>query len=249
MDLKLTLNPSKDHRMDTKKLRHHVGKNTACVVGIAGTTSLGTIDPIPEIAEICQNEHIFFHVDAAFGGFIIPFLHQLGYPKTPFDFRLPGVSSITLDPHKMGCSVIPSGILILRDKEWIKAISVPSPCISTKTQESILGTRPGAAAAATYAVMKHLGQEGYQQIAKKCIELTQYAAKKLQDHGFTLVTTPQLNVIGIQVKNPAHTIKKLTEKQWKIGYDPDIGCLRLVIMPHVKKRLINLFISDLTHVI
>jgi hypothetical protein len=56
-------------------------------------------------------------------------------------------------------------------------------------------------------------------------------------------------VIGIRVQNPPKVIDELAKKKWKIGYDPHNDCLRLVVMPHVKKRLINMFITDLTKVV
>jgi tyrosine decarboxylase/aspartate 1-decarboxylase len=249
LELKLRVVPTKGYRMDVHKVQKFLGNNTACVIAVAGTTGLGMIDPIPDIADICYDENIFFHVDAAFGGFIIPFLQKLGYPLPAFDFTLPGVSSVSLDPHKMGCSVIPSGLLFIRENKWFEAISVSSPYISTKRQSSIVGTRPGASVAATYAVMRHLGQEGYIDIAKKCMDLTHYTQHSLKKSGFLLVTDPVLNVIGICVKNPARVAKKLMGKGWMIGYDAQLGCLRLVIMPHVKKRLINSFITDLLDVV
>jgi len=67
---------------------------------------------------------IFFHVDAAFGGFIIPFLKELNYDVPDFDFQLKGVSTISLDAHKMGYSAIPLGTLAIKDEKWLDEISV-----------------------------------------------------------------------------------------------------------------------------
>ena len=81
---------------------------------MAGTTEFGQVDPVEEIGRIAEEKDVFFHVDAAFGGFVIPFLE--GCPLK-FDFAVPGVSSIAIDPHKMGMSTIPSGGLLYRNEE------------------------------------------------------------------------------------------------------------------------------------
>ncbi len=249
LQLKLRSVPTKKYQMDIHKIPKLINDNTAGVVAVAGTTGLGIIDPIPDIADFCQDEKLFFHVDAAFGGFIIPFLQKNGYSLPQFDFELPGVSSISLDPHKMGCSVIPSGLFIIRNKKWFDAISVDTPYISAKKQASLSGTRPGASVAATYAVMRHLGQEGYIKMAKRCIDLTLYTKKSLQKSGFSLITEPPLNILGIQVPKPYQVSQKLKKKGWSISYNAQLHCLRLVIMPHIKKRLIDQFITDLQEVI
>lgn len=70
------------------------------------------IDPIPEISDICHDNNIFLHIDATFGGFIIPFLKELGYDLHDFDFKLKGVSSISVDGHEMGGCAIPLGFYL-----------------------------------------------------------------------------------------------------------------------------------------
>ncbi len=249
LKLKLRIVPTQKYQMDVHKIANLVNDHTAGVMAVAGTTGLGIIDPIPDIANLCHEENLFFHVDAAFGGFIIPFLKKQGYPLPQFDFALPGVSSISLDPHKMGCSVIPSGLFFIREKKWFEAISVDTPYISAKKQASLSGTRPGASVAATYAVMRHLGQEGYIDMAKRCIDLTLYTKKVLQQSGFSLITDPPLNILGIQVSKPFQVSQKLLKKGWSISYNTQLHCLRLVIMPHIKKRLIDQFVTDLQDVI
>ena len=249
MGLKIKVLPSKNYVADAEMLRKAISRDTACVVGIAGTTNLGLIDPIEEMGEICEKKDVFFHVDAAFGGFVIPFLQEMGYTKKKFDFEVNGVSSISVDPHKMGMSVIPSGILLLRKREWLDVISVESACTHTRKQMSILGTRPGASAAATYAVMKYLGKEGYMDVVKRCMAATAYAEKKLTEEGFELVVKPETNLIGVKVKDAGKIAEKLSAIGWKVGVDEENGFIRIVFMPHVKKRLIGEFVKDFKSVL
>ena len=96
---------------------------------------------------------------------MIPFLEK----SYPFDFKIPGVTSIAIDPHKMGLSTIPSGALLFRSPSFLDSLKVNTPYLTTKSQYTLTGTRSGASAAATYAVMKHLGREGYVKNVQYCI--------------------------------------------------------------------------------
>lgn len=96
-------------RMDTEAVDGLVDNDTIAIVGgVVGTTEYGVVDPIARLSEIALDRDVFLHVDAAFGGMVVPFLDS---PPVPFDFSLPpGVSSISVDPpHKMGMSTIPAG--------------------------------------------------------------------------------------------------------------------------------------------
>jgi tyrosine decarboxylase/aspartate 1-decarboxylase len=222
-----------------------IHKETAAVIGIAGSTELGTIDPIPELSDICSDEHIFLHVDAAFGGFVVPFLKELHYMVPDFDFQLKGVSTISIDSHKMGYSAIPLGTLMIRQKNWLESISVESPYINSEKQAGILGTRSGAPVAAAYAVAQYLGYEGYKQVVKSCMDMTRYTEKRTTELGLSLVTKPTMNVLGIQLKKPGQIVKKLSEHGWRVNKIERLSCIRLVLMPQITKQIIDEFIPVL----
>lgn len=246
MDIKLTyISLNNDYTMDIKSLKKKINNKTAAVVGLAGSSELGTIDFISEINEICNDENIFLHVDAAFGGFVIPFLKELGYKVNDFDFKLKGVSSISIDAHKMGYSAIPLGVLMIRNKNWLDEISVNTPYISIKKQAGILATRSGGPVAAAYAVAKYLGKDGYRNLIKKCMNNTFYAERKIKDLGLNLVIKPTMNVLGIKVKKPTELVNKLTYYKWKVNKMDRLSAIRIVIMPHVNKKIIDEFILDL----
>ncbi len=246
MNMKLKPIPlSRSFTMDVSQIRKKVTSNTAAVVGIAGSTDLGNIDPIPEIAEFCDDQHIFLHVDAAFGGFVIPFLQNLGYTLPKFDFMVDGVSSISIDAHKMGYAAIPLGIVIFKEKTWLDEISVRSQCISSKKQAGILGTRSGGPVAAAYAVSRYLGVEGYTQVVQGCMQTTQYAVERIRSIGLSLVTEPMLNVIAVKLKNPSKVEKALEEKGWKVNSIDHLSSVRIVCMPQITKAIIDEFIPVL----
>jgi len=249
MDIKLVQIPlNRDYLMDITKLKKMINKDTAAIIGIAGSTELGTIDSIPELSEICINENIFLHIDAAFGGFVIPFLKQLNNNIPNFDFLLKGVSSISIDAHKMGYSAIPLGILIIRNKKWLDEISVKTPYISSNKQAGLLATRSGGPVAAAYAVSKYLGKEGYKKLIKECMSTTDYTEKKIRNLGLNLVVKPTMNVLGVKLKNPSAVVKKLTMFGWKVNKMERLSAIRIVLMPQITKEIIDDFIPDLEKV-
>jgi tyrosine decarboxylase/aspartate 1-decarboxylase len=246
MDMKLREAPlTNEYVMDIMKMKKMIHAGTAAVIGIAGSTELGTIDPIPELSDICSDEHIFLHVDAAFGGFVIPFLRELHYNVPEFDFTLKGVSTISIDSHKMGYSAIPLGTLMIRQKHWLESISVESPYISSEKQAGILGTRSGAPVAAAYAISQYLGLKGYKKVVKSCMDVTRYTEKRITDLGLSLVMKPTMNVLGLQLKKPSQIVKKLSEKGWRVNKVERLSCIRFVLMPQITKQIIDEFIPVL----
>lgn len=239
----VVVNLDENYRMDIDDAKRKFSDNTCAVVGIAGTTELGVIDPLQELSDICK-ENYYLHVDAAFGGFVIPFLKELGYDRPEFDFKLKGVCSIAVDPHKMGLATIPAGALLVRDEKYFEHITRETPYLIGK-QTCLAGTRCSAGVASTYAVMKYLGRNGYKKIVKNCMEATEYLCERVGELGMTLAIKPIMNIVGIKVTNPERIIKKLSRKNWKISMAKEPECLRIVVMPHVTKKVINKFIPDL----
>lgn len=231
------------HCVNVSDVAAKVNENTVAIVGIAGTTEYGTIDDIEGLSEIATMENLFLHVDSAFGGLVIPFLKELGYDVEKFDFSLNGVTSITVDPHKMGLVAIPSGCILLRDAALLKSIETVSPYLIEKRQHTVVGTRPGASVAVTYAVLKHMGRRGYRDVVKKCMYKTLRLYEGLKKAGMDTVA-PTMNVLVFSHEAQEEISGKLIEKGWIISRT-GAGEIRLVIMPHFKDEMVGGFIKDL----
>ena len=238
-------------QVDVAAVRKAIGPKTVAVVGIAGTTGLGVVDPIGELSELASEENLYFHVDAAFGGFVLPFLEDLGFSVPEFDFAVPGVCSITIDPHKMGLAPIPAGGILFRDESLRKTVSWDIPYLSggETEQATLVGTRSGASAIAVWTVMKHFGREGYRKIVKNCMHLTLKLAKEAQKiKGLSTVTQPTMNVLGL--KSNTLDIRRVTEelrlRKWAVSLFPHH--IRIVVMPHIKKQHIEQFLEDLNSI-
>lgn len=233
----------KEYCVDVSDVSELVNDNTAAIVGIAGNTEYGAIDDIEALSKIAVAHDVFLHVDAAFGGLVIPFLEELGYATKRFDFKVSGVSSITVDPHKMGLSPIPSGCLLLRDKSYLKRIETQSPYLTEKRQYVLSGTRSGASAAAVYAVLCHLGREGYRQTVKNCMNITMELYMELKKLELDVIK-PVMNILVFDHENNRKIQEGLRELGWNVSMTTK-GEIRLVIMPHVTEESINAFIGDL----
>jgi len=230
--------------MDISQAEDRIGNETAAVVGVAGTTELGVVDPISELSSLCQ-DGIHLHVDAAFGGFVLPFLEELGREVPPFDFSLERVSTITCDPHKMGRSTIPSGVLMARDRDIFNRIAVESPYLTQFTHNTLLGTRNSASVAATWAVMNHMGRKGYVNQVRSCMKVTDMISRRITKMGLDIVVPPVTNLLGIRLNDPAAVESAMTEKGWYLSKAHNPCCLRLVVMPHVSRDSANALLEDL----
>jgi tyrosine decarboxylase/aspartate 1-decarboxylase len=238
-------------QMDVKAAEKAVTSKTVAIVGVAGSTGLGVVDPLGELSEVASANNVYLHVDAAFGGFVLPFLKELGYEPLDFDFSLPSVSSITVDPHKMGLAPIPAGGILFRDASISEAISMKVPYLSGETKEStLLGTRSGASAVAVWALLMHMGRAGYTAVVDRCLKLTWKLAEEIQrTDGVDVVTEPTLNVVGVKSDRiDVHLIfQELRKRGWAVSLFSDY--LRIVIMPHTKPSHIKRLLEDLQMII
>ncbi|MGZ4869928.1 MAG: pyridoxal-dependent decarboxylase, partial [Halobacteriota archaeon] len=186
-----------------------------------------------------QND-AFLHVDAAFGGFVIPFLEK----KYPFDLDVEGVRSIAIDPHKMGLSTIPSGGLIFKRAADFDALSTNT---FYSVERSMTGTRGGASVAATLAVLEHLGVNGYRNVVRQCMRLTNLCVQQASEFGLYPVIPPIMNIIAFKLPDLQQVALRLTARGWRISVMG--GALRIVIMPHIDETTILEFMDDLRELV
>lgn len=223
-----------DHRMDAEKAAEMIDRDTIAVVGVAGTTEYGMVDPIEKLGKIAEQHGVFLHVDAAFGGMVIPFLDN----PVPFDFAVNGVTTIAVDPHKMGMSTIPCGCLLTRDAHLLDEINIETPYLTVKQQHTLGGTRPGAPVAGALAVMDYLGAEGMRAVVAGCMKNTDRLLAGMETRGIPRAATPDVNVATFvcdQNRVPA---------PWRVSWTCQKH-LRIVCMPHVHADRIEAFLRDI----
>ena len=193
---------TKDGLVDLPAYLDAVGDNTVLMVGSAPSTLLGMVDPIPEMAACAEKRNISFHTDACVGGYFLPFVEKLGSNRvTPWDFRVPGVTTISLDLHKFGYTAKGASVVLSRDpdiyRHQIFEFGPPQRPEDWYVTPTMAGTRPGGAIAAAWAVMKYLGEDGY----LKLVEGTMRYIKRFQEginaiEGLTVLGDPAMSVFA-----------------------------------------------------
>jgi sphinganine-1-phosphate aldolase len=185
---------------DVIAARRLITDNTILVVGSAPQYPHGIVDPIKDLAALASERNILCHVDACFGGFMLPWVEKLGHPVPPFDFRVSGVTSISADLHKYGYAAKGASTVLYRSRalrrhqfyvhaDWPGGLFV-SP--------GVLGTRPGGAIAAAWAVLHYLGEEGYLDLAKRAMNATQTIASGVREiPGLDILGEPVMSAIAI----------------------------------------------------
>ncbi len=168
-----------------------IDESTVAIVGSAGTYGYGTIDPIAELGGLALDRGVGLHIDGCLGGYLLPFGEELGYPIPPFDFRVPGVTSISADTHKYGYGLKGSSTLLFRDRSLRNRCYFFMPDWSGGKYFSpgMEGSRSDGLLAATWASMVSMGREGYRKYAKRIFETSAAMQDAVRSH-------PELRLLG-----------------------------------------------------
>lgn len=218
-NLKLVHIPLRDDmRADVDAARRAINRNTIALIGSAPCFPYGVIDPIQELSELARAHGIGFHTDACLGGFVLPFAEKLGYPVPPFDFRLPGVTSMSADTHKYGYAAKGTSVVLYRGRElrhsqYYTATDWSGGLYFSPT---FAGSRPGALSAAAWAAMVSIGENGYLDATRKILE----TAAKIKN-GIRAI--PELKILGdplwvIAFASPTLNIYQVMDAMTKRGW-------------------------------
>ena len=157
-----------DFRVDPGTVEAQINANTVAIVGSAGNYPYGLIDPLESLSAIALKHGVGMHVDGCLGGFIFPWLEKLGYDIPPFDFRLPGATSMSADTHKFGFALKGTSVVLYRNNIFRRHqyFSIPDWPGGLYASPTAAGSRSGGLTAATWAALVYLGEEGYLKAAR-----------------------------------------------------------------------------------
>jgi sphinganine-1-phosphate aldolase len=242
-----------DFRADPVAMAARLTPNTVLVVGSAPAYPQGVIDPIAAIAELAEGAGINCHVDACMGGMTLPMLERLGYPIPPFDFRVPGVTSMSVDLHKYGYTAKGASVILHRNRElrrhqtfitenWLGGFYASS---------GVLGTKSGGPIAAAWAVMNYLGEDGYLRLAKAARRATEQLLAGLHSlRGARVLGTPDATHAAFTFDDvdPFAVGRALAQRGWFVDQQKPPPSLHCTVNA-VHGPIIGEFIAELGAVV
>ncbi|MGQ0831996.1 MAG: pyridoxal phosphate-dependent decarboxylase family protein [Microthrixaceae bacterium] len=171
-------------QVDVDWVADHIDANTVALVGSACNYGYGTVDPMEALSTLAVERGVGLHVDSCLGGFILPFGEKLGYDVPVYDYRLPGVTSISADTHKYGYAFKGSSVCTFRDKALRNAqyFFLTDWSGGKYCSPGMDGSRSGGLLAATWAAMVSLGWEGYLRYATRIFETSAAMQEAVRSH-------------------------------------------------------------------
>jgi sphinganine-1-phosphate aldolase len=241
-----------DGRADPAAFAEAITDRTALVVASAPCYPFGVIDPVTDIAALAAERGVLCHVDACLGGYLLPFWERLGEEVPPWDFRVPGVTSMSADIHKYGYCFKGVSTVMYRDQDLYRRqiFMYDSWPGGLYASSSSAGTRPGSPIAAAWATMTHLGEDGYLRLASRVREATRgFQAAIRSIDGLRITSNPDMSVWEFgsdpEAQEPADiaaVAAVMDERGWNL--DSQQGGLHLMMSPG-HDRVIDAFASDL----
>jgi glutamate/tyrosine decarboxylase-like PLP-dependent enzyme len=235
---------------DVAAARKAITRNTIALIGSAPAFPHGTIDPIAELSALALERGIGFHTDACLGGFVLPWAEKLGYPIPPFDFRLPGVTSMSADTHKYGYAAKGTSVVLYRTPElrryqYFTATDWPGGLYFSPT---FAGSRPGGLSAACWASLLAVGEEGYLDATRRILETADAIREGIE-------SIPGLTVLGdplwvIAFTSPTldiyRVLDEMTKRGWRLnGLHKPTAIHIAITLRHTQPCVAERFLGDL----
>lgn len=248
MEIEVRRTSLRDLRADADAMAAAVDDHSMMIVGSAPCFPYGLIDPIEPLSDLAIERDLWLHVDACVGGYIAPFVRMNGTDLPPFDFALPGVSSMSADLHKYGyCSKGASTVFFrseqLRRHMPFEVHDWPGGRMVTPT---LAGTRPGGAIAAAWAVMNYLGVEGYRARHALVTDARERLETGVRARGYEVVGEPKLGLVAFR-KIGVDSIslwKALHRRGWFSSLTTEPASIHLMLSP-VHGAVIDDYLADL----
>ncbi|XP_024944855.1 sphingosine-1-phosphate lyase isoform X2 [Cephus cinctus] len=252
LNIKVCTVPINPHSctVSIEAMKKAITRNTIMLVGSTPNFPYGTKDNIEAISELGVRYGIPVHVDACLGGFLICFMQDAGYTIPPFDFILPGVTSISADTHKYGYAPKGSSVILYREKKYrhyqfTVTTDWPGGIYGSPT---VNGSRAGGIIAACWAAMMYFGHDGYVQATKKIIETTKYIEQELRKLDCIFIFgTPATSVIALG-SNDFHIFRlseALNARGWNLNaLQFPSGIHICITYVHTEEGVADRFLND-----
>lgn len=243
-----------DTTVDPAAMAQQVDDLTVGIIGSACNYGYGTVDPIADLGRLALERGVPLHVDGCLGGFILPFGEELGYDVAPFDFRVPGVATISADTHKYGYSFKGTSTLLFRDKALRNAqyFELVGWSGGKYMSPSIAGSRSGGLLAATWAAMVQYGRQGYLEHARAIFSTAERMQAVVRSH-------PELRIIGSptfcfsfasEAFDIYHVADFMRERGWRFNGQQYPNAIHMAVTgPQTRPGVVEQFEADLAEAV
>jgi sphinganine-1-phosphate aldolase len=240
-----------DFAADVDAMANAVTKRTVVVAASTPGFPHGVIDPIPELSEMARERGVGFHTDACLGGFVLPWAERLGYDIPLFDFRLPGVTSMSADTHKYGYAAKGTSVVLYRGRElrrhqFYVATEWPGGLYYSP---SLAGSRPGGLLAAAWAALLAMGEDGYLRATEAILKAGSEIRAGIDEIDGLSVLGDPLWVIAFASDDVDvyEIMARMSERGWSLNglhHPPAVHIA--VTLRHTQPGVTDRFLSDLS---
>lgn len=195
-----------DYRADVAAMRAAINDRTILLVGSASSYAHGTVDPIGALSELALEKKLLLHVDGCIGGFLLPYFKKLGASVPDFDFRLPGVTSMSMDWHKYALCPKGASVVLYRNKDLRRhqIYACSSWAGYTMVNNTIQSSKSGGPMAAAWAVLHHVGEEGYLRFARGLLDARDRILAGLAAIAdLRVLGSPEMSLIAFTARDPS----------------------------------------------
>lgn len=208
-------------KADVAAVRSALSPNTVLLVASAPSYAHGVVDPVAEIGQVALEHDRLFHVDGCIGGFLLPYFAKLGDAVPPFDFSVPGVTSISMDLHKYAYAAKGASVILYRDKSLRRHQLFTSAAWTgyTMINTTIQSSKSGGPLAAAWAVLQFLGEDGYLELARQVRDASRRLVEGIDAiDGLYVMGKPEMTLIAVASDELSvfHVIDLMRERQWYI---------------------------------
>ncbi len=247
---KVSIQPGPDGRADVVAMTAAINANTVVVVGSAPNYPNGLVDPIEALAEAASERGVGMHVDACLGGFVLPWAERLGYEVPPFDFRIPGVTSMSADTHKYGYAAKGTSVVLYRGKalRHFQYYTTASWSGGLYYSPTFAGSRPGALIAQCWAAMVSMGEDGYLAAVRQILETaSQVKAAVREIDGIEVIGDPLFDVAWKSDEvNIWGVLDEMAKRGWSLNGLQEPAAMHLcVTLRHCQTGVVERLVADL----
>jgi sphinganine-1-phosphate aldolase len=247
----ISVDPGPDGRADVAAMVEAITPSTVVLVGSAPNYPNGLVDPIAELAEVATARGLGLHVDACLGGFVLPWAEKLGYAVPVFDFRVPGVTSMSADTHKYGYAAKGTSVVLYRGKELrhFQYYTTASWSGGLYYSPTFAGSRPGALIAQCWAAMVSMGESGYLEATRRILETAarvKHAVRSID--GLEVIGDPLFDVAWKSDEvNIWGVLDEMSKRGWSLNGLQHPAAMHLcVTLRHCQPGVVERLAADLT---